>query len=80
MLDRAPPAKQRLHSRRIGFEPLQAHGCRFHNCRHRQDPGCAVAELVDKGEISSERYQTYLALLAEVEGTEEEALRRARKK
>jgi ribosome biogenesis GTPase len=63
-----------------GFETLQAHGCRFHNCRHRQEPSCAVAVLVEKGEIPQERYNTYLTILAEVEGTEEEAVRRSRKK
>jgi ribosome biogenesis GTPase / thiamine phosphate phosphatase len=63
-----------------GFEALEANGCRFSNCRHRQEPGCAVAGLVGAGAISVERYQTYLAVLAEVEGVEEEALRRLRKK
>ena len=63
-----------------GFETLQAHGCRFHNCRHRQEPGCAVATLVVQGEIPQERYHTYLAILAEVERAEEVALRRSRKK
>ena len=63
-----------------GFESLEANGCRFHNCRHRQEPGCAVADLVGKGEITSERYQTYLCLLTEVEGTEEAAQKRLWKK
>lgn len=63
-----------------GFEALEAHGCRFSNCRHRQEPGCAVAALVATGEIPEERYRTYLGVLAEVEGTEDEALRRLRKK
>ena len=63
-----------------GFEALEAHGCRFHDCRHQQEPGCAVSALLGKGEISSERFQTYLAVLGEVEGAEAEALRRLRKK
>ena len=63
-----------------GFETLQVHGCRFHNCRHRQEPGCVVAAHVGKGEISQERYQTYLAILAEVEASEEDQLRRSWKK
>lgn len=63
-----------------GFETLQANGCRFHNCRHRQEPGCAVAGHVGAGEIPDERYQTYLAMLVEVEAAEEEALRRTWKK
>ena len=63
-----------------GFETLQSHSCRFNDCRHQQEPGCALAALVKTGEISDERFETYLAVLAEVEGIEGEALRRARKK
>ena len=63
-----------------GFEALEGQGCRFNNCRHGQEPGCAVAALVAEGGISPERYQTYLSVLAEVELSEGEALRRLRKK
>lgn len=63
-----------------GFEPLKEHGCRFHNCRHRQEPGCAVAGLVQKGEIAPERLETYRELLGEVEAAEEAAQRRMWKK
>jgi len=63
-----------------GFEALEAHGCRFHNCRHRQEPGCVVAGLVKAGEIPGERYQSYLAVLDEVEVAEEQAVRRTWKK
>lgn len=37
--------------------------CKFHNCLHANEPGCAVKEAVQKNEISLERYQSYLALL-----------------
>ena len=63
-----------------GFEALQQQGCRFHNCRHRQEPGCSVAGLVASGELASERYQTYLELLTEVEEAEASAQRRGWKK
>jgi ribosome biogenesis GTPase len=63
-----------------GFETLELHGCRFHDCRHRQEPGCEVTALVGKGEIAEERYQSYLGLLAEAEAAEEEALKRSRKR
>lgn len=63
-----------------GFEKLEEQGCRFHNCRHRREPGCAVADLVERGELSPERYQIYLAMLAEAEAAEAEALRRPKKK
>ena len=63
-----------------GFEALETDGCRFHNCRHRREPGCAVGNLLEAGEISAERYRTYLAILAEVEAGEEAAQRRCWKK
>lgn len=63
-----------------GFEALELKGCRFHNCRHRSEPGCAVAELVAGKTLTSERYRTYLELLDEVEAAEAEAQRRGWKK
>ncbi|WP_136524919.1 ribosome small subunit-dependent GTPase A [Geomonas ferrireducens] len=60
-----------------GFESLEAHHCRFNDCRHRQEPGCAVREEMESGGISEERYRTYLVLLTEVEALEEEALKRS---
>jgi ribosome biogenesis GTPase / thiamine phosphate phosphatase len=63
-----------------GFEAIEQHRCRFHNCRHRQEPGCAVAGLVEAGAIADERYQTYQGILAEVEAAEDAALRRNWKK
>jgi ribosome biogenesis GTPase / thiamine phosphate phosphatase len=63
-----------------GFEALDLQGCRFSNCRHRKEPGCLVTGLIEAGEISGERYQTYLSILTEVEQMEEEALRRSWRK
>lgn len=42
------------------------HDCRFGNCLHRQEPGCAVRAAVESGKISSERYSSYLKLLEEI--------------
>lgn len=61
-----------------GVEAAEESGCRFHNCRHRQEPGCAVTAFVASGEIAAERYQTYLSMLAEAEAADE-ALRRSGK-
>lgn len=41
--------------------------CRFGNCTHRQEPGCAVKQAVEKGEISQIRYMNYLQILDEIE-------------
>ncbi len=39
--------------------------CRFHNCVHVDEPGCAVLEAVGKGEIAESRYMSYLNMLEE---------------
>lgn len=44
-----------------------APGCRFTDCRHRQEPACAVREAVEAGELSERRHLSYLALLEEAE-------------
>ena len=40
-------------------------GCRFIPCTHTHEPGCAVKDAVDRGEISPERYNSYLGMLEE---------------
>lgn len=37
--------------------------CRFDNCLHVHEPGCAVLKAVDEGKIPSSRYLNYLAIL-----------------
>jgi ribosome biogenesis GTPase len=44
------------------------HQCRFKNCRHENEPGCAVLKAVDEGAVFYERYESYLKLRAEAEG------------
>jgi ribosome biogenesis GTPase len=39
--------------------------CRFHNCLHLNEPGCAVIQALDKGEIAASRYATYYDLMTE---------------
>jgi len=48
------------------FTPVAA-GCRFADCRHRAEPGCAVRDAVQAGGLSTRRYQHYMALLQEAE-------------
>jgi ribosome biogenesis GTPase len=38
--------------------------CRFSNCRHLREPGCAVKESVSDGDVSKRRYDSYRHLLA----------------
>ena len=44
-----------------------APGCRFYNCTHTHEPGCAVTEAVKAGEIAWPRYESYLKILDEDE-------------
>jgi ribosome biogenesis GTPase len=41
--------------------------CRFGDCAHVNEPGCAVRDAVKKNEISKSRYQSYLKLRQELE-------------
>jgi ribosome biogenesis GTPase len=36
--------------------------CRFNNCRHINEPGCAVLDALEEGEISPSRYNSYLSI------------------
>jgi ribosome biogenesis GTPase len=39
--------------------------CRFSNCTHTQEPGCAVLMSIESGDLSEERYRSYLKLRRE---------------
>ena len=45
--------------------------CRFaYDCKHHNEPGCAVKSLVQEGKIAIERYNSYLTLFEEVKQAE----------
>jgi ribosome biogenesis GTPase len=50
----------------VGYREIAAAGqdCRFANCRHLREPGCAVKQAVEEGSISQRRYDSYRHLLA----------------
>lgn len=37
--------------------------CRFYNCTHTHEPGCAVLQALDEGRLAPSRYQSYLSML-----------------
>lgn len=39
--------------------------CRFYNCTHTHEPGCAVREAVEEGRVAWSRYESYLKILDE---------------
>jgi ribosome biogenesis GTPase len=50
--------------------------CRFRDCRHEHEPGCAIKEAVESGRITADRYRSYLKLRDEAEMTREQRRRR----
>jgi ribosome biogenesis GTPase len=42
--------------------------CRYHNCMHMNEPGCAVKQELNDGNISESRYLNYLMMLEEERG------------
>lgn len=40
--------------------------CKFNNCLHENEPQCAIKAQVQEGEISEERYMSYLTILDEI--------------
>ncbi len=58
------PAISSLEPRSLGFadvEKLAPH-CRFHDCRHMREPGCAVTEAVTAGTLDVRRHESYRRL------------------
>lgn len=45
-----PEMRQRMHS------------CKFNNCQHINEPGCAVLVALENGEIELSRYESYLSI------------------
>jgi len=48
------------------FRPLTGR-CRFHNCRHLVEPGCAIAQAVEDGNVDMRRLDAYRKLVKEIE-------------
>lgn len=43
----------------------QSKSCRFDNCTHTHEPGCAVRDAVERSLISQSRYASYLSIIAD---------------
>nr|WP_294795649.1 ribosome small subunit-dependent GTPase A [uncultured Mucilaginibacter sp.] len=41
---------------------IRMQDCRFNNCRHINEPGCAVLDALEEGEIELSRYESYLSI------------------
>lgn len=45
--------------------------CKFNDCQHQSEPGCAIKEAIRIGELSPERWESYLKLLVESRFTQD---------
>ena len=57
-----PVPEQQLATGFVEFRPYLGQ-CRFHNCRHLKEPGCAVQAAARRGEISPRRLESYQELV-----------------
>ncbi len=55
-------------------ESVLSRGCKFSDCRHNKEPGCRVREALESGELSPERWQSYLNLKNEQKFASDRAL------
>ena len=64
-----------------GFKDVEefSMSCRFNDCQHQGEPGCAVQEAMDNGVLSPERYASYQKLKRELAFMERKADAAARK-
>jgi ribosome biogenesis GTPase / thiamine phosphate phosphatase len=63
------------------FEDIEslAHGCRFSDCRHETEPGCAIRAAIESDALTSERFASHQKLEAERRAVELRADERARR-
>ncbi len=57
--------------------------CQYADCRHEQEPGCAVQQALDDGELDAEHFENYLKMRRELDylaSREDEGLERERKR
>jgi ribosome biogenesis GTPase len=58
------PAPERLAPPSLGFIEIDSlqQPCRFSDCRHLEEPGCAVRAAVETGQMTARRYESYRRL------------------
>lgn len=55
-----------------------AENCRFNDCTHQGEPGCAVKKLLDEGNLDQERFENYLSMRAEMKFLESRVTEKGR--
>jgi len=64
-----PMSRQALADGFVEFRPYLGQ-CKFRDCRHEHEPGCALREAVEHGDISELRLQSYLKIALQLEAFE----------
>jgi ribosome biogenesis GTPase len=67
MRELKPTGEEDVDRNFADIEALAAR-CRFRDCRHEREPGCAVRAAIDAGALDPQRYAHYLKLRDEVAG------------
>jgi len=49
----------------VEFRPF-LNQCKFRDCKHQKDPGCALKQAISDGKVTEQRYQSYLRILQTV--------------
>ena len=47
--------------------------CKFSDCKHQTEPGCAIKEAIANGELSNERWESYIKLKAEAKYSDDKS-------
>jgi ribosome biogenesis GTPase len=53
--------KEELHHHFVEFFELLPE-CKYHNCLHLNEPGCAVRKALDEGTVATSRYNSYVSM------------------
>lgn len=66
---------------RGSFDDIErlAQGCHFTDCRHRNEPRCAVKQAVDAGDLDADRLSSYVALRDELDALAQQKDERSRR-
>ncbi len=60
-------------------EAILSRRCKFRDCTHTSEPGCAVRAAIDAGELDEARFESYMNLMSEAKYSDSTADRRRRK-